>query len=163
MYFNKKYRSWSHRRSWTGSGTFWKVGGESEIKSLWRACNLTAFIHSSTGPVVHLFASRHEGHRFNPRGLLMWNWDSPVSFVLLHWWPWRDWSLWPRLRWALSRTITRQSCWQCDKPTWSHTAFLSHFHARCRSSFRLYNRHSWLLGGGGGGGCVVQGLKVLRL
>ncbi len=27
---------------------------------LWKACNLTAFIHSSTGPVVHPFDSRHE-------------------------------------------------------------------------------------------------------
>ncbi len=43
--------------------------------ALWRACNLTAFIHSSTGPVVHLFASRHEGPGFN--------WDSPVSIVSL--------------------------------------------------------------------------------
>jgi hypothetical protein len=34
--------------------------------ALWRACNLTAFIHSSTGPVVHLFASRLEGPGFNP-------------------------------------------------------------------------------------------------
>jgi hypothetical protein len=29
----------------------------SNLARLWRACNLTAFIHSSTGPVVHLFAS----------------------------------------------------------------------------------------------------------
>ncbi len=66
----------------------------------------------------------------------------------LHWWPRRDWSfLWPRLRQALSRTITRPSCRQCDNPTWSHTAFLSRFHARCRSSFQLHNRRSRLLGG----------------
>jgi hypothetical protein len=31
------------------------------ILILWKACNLTAFIHSITGPVVHPFASRHEG------------------------------------------------------------------------------------------------------
>ncbi len=36
--------------------------------TLWRACNLTAFIHSSTGPVVHLFASHHERPGFNPQG-----------------------------------------------------------------------------------------------
>ncbi len=36
--------------------------------ALWRACNLTAFKHSSTGPVVHQFDSRHEGPRFNPQG-----------------------------------------------------------------------------------------------
>ncbi len=34
-----------------------------------------------------------------PWGVLMWNRDSPVSDVSLHWWPRRDWSsLWPRLR-----------------------------------------------------------------
>jgi hypothetical protein len=32
-----------------------------------RACNLTAFTHSSTGPVVHPFASRHEGPGINPQ------------------------------------------------------------------------------------------------
>jgi hypothetical protein len=41
----------------------WGGGG-----ALWRACNLTAFIHSSTGPVVHPFASHHEGPGFNPQG-----------------------------------------------------------------------------------------------
>jgi hypothetical protein len=65
----------------------------------------------------------------NPRGALMWNSDSPVSVVLLHWWPLHDWSLWPCLRWTSSRTVTRPSCWQCGNPTWSHTAILSRFHA----------------------------------
>ncbi len=82
-----------------------------------------------------------------PRGVFMWNRDSPVSIVSLHWWPRRDWSSWPRLRRASSRTITRPSCRQSDNPTWSHTAFLSRFHARYRSPFRLHNRRSWLLGG----------------
>jgi hypothetical protein len=31
-----------------------------------------------------------------PWGVLKWNWDSPVSVVPLHWWPRRNWSLWPR-------------------------------------------------------------------
>jgi hypothetical protein len=35
---------------------------------LWRACNPTAYTHNSTGPVVHPFASRHEGPVFNPQG-----------------------------------------------------------------------------------------------
>jgi hypothetical protein len=70
-----------------------------------------------------------------PTGVLMWNQDSPVSVVSLHWWPWCDWSLWPRLRQASSRTITELLCRQCDNFTWSHTALLSRFHARCRSSF----------------------------
>ncbi len=74
--------------------------------------------------------------------------DSPASVVLLHWWPRRDWSLWPCLRRSSSQTITRPSCRQCDNPTLSHTALLSRFHARCRSSFRFHNRHSRLLGGG---------------
>jgi hypothetical protein len=51
-----------------------------------------------------------------PRGVLIWNRDSPVSDVSLHWWPRRDWSSWPRLRWASSQTITRPSCQQCDIP-----------------------------------------------
>jgi hypothetical protein len=29
--------------------------------------NLTTFIHSSTGPVVYLFASHHEAPGFNPQ------------------------------------------------------------------------------------------------
>ncbi len=82
-----------------------------------------------------------------PRGVLMWNRDSPISIVSLHWWPRCDLSLfWPHLRRALSRTVTRPSCRQCDNPTWSHTAYLSRFHARCRSPFRLHNRRSRLLG-----------------
>ncbi len=76
----------------------------------------------------------------------MWNRDSHFSVVSLHWWPRHDWSLWPQLRRASYRTITRSSCQQCDNPSWSHTALLSRFHTRCRSSFRLHNRHSRLLG-----------------
>ncbi len=82
-----------------------------------------------------------------PGVVLMWNRDFPVSVVSLHWWPRRDWSLWPRLRRALSRTVTRPSCRYCDNPTWSHTAFLSQFHTRCRSSFWFHNQHSRLLRG----------------
>jgi hypothetical protein len=52
---------------------------------LWRACNLTEFVHSSTGPVVYLFASRHEGPGFNPQGGTYVKPDSPVSVVPLHW------------------------------------------------------------------------------
>ncbi len=78
--------------------------------------------------------------------------NKPVLLYLLlrllpQWWPQRDWSLWPYLRRASSRTITRPSCRQCDNPTWFHTALLSLFHAHCRSSFRLHNPHSRLLGG----------------
>ncbi len=83
-----------------------------------------------------------------PRGVLMWNRNSPVSVVSLHWWPWCDWTLWPRLRRASSRTVTRPLYRQCDNPTWSHTAFLSRFHAYCRSPFWLHIRRSRLLGGG---------------
>jgi hypothetical protein len=107
-------------------------------------------MHSHTVPLVQwstclLPVMRDPGSI--PRGILMCNRDSPVSVVLLHWWPRRDWSLWPRLRQASARTVARPLCQQCDNPTWSHTALLSRFHARCRSSFRFHNRHSWLLGG----------------
>ncbi len=37
-------------------------------RALWRACNLTAYTHSLTGPVGQPFASRHEGPGFNPQG-----------------------------------------------------------------------------------------------
>ncbi len=117
---------------------------------LWRACNLTSFSPCLTGPVDYSFASLHKGPGFkSPGGVLMWNWDSPVSIVSLHWWPWHDWSsLQPRLRRASSQTVTRPSCQQGDNPTWSYTAFLSQFHAHCRSPFRLHNQRSQLLGGG---------------
>jgi hypothetical protein len=36
-------------------------------EALWRACNLTACIHSSTGPRVRPLASHHEGPEFNPQ------------------------------------------------------------------------------------------------
>ncbi len=114
---------------------------------MWRACNLIAFTPCLTGPVNYPFASHHEGPGFNPGGVFMWNRDSPVSDVLLHWWPRRDWSFWPHLRRASSWTVTRPSCRQCDNHTWSHTALPSQFHARCRSSFRLHNWHSRLLWG----------------
>ncbi len=92
----------------------------------------------------------------SPGGVLMWNRDSPVSVVSLHWWPRCDWSLWPHLRRATSQTITRLSYRQCGNPTWSHTAFLSQFHTRCRSSFWLHNWHSRLLEGS-----PVESLKSL--
>ncbi len=52
------------------------------------------------------FRTRDPG--LKPLERLVWNQDSPASVVSLHWWPRRDWSfLWPPLRWASSRTITR--------------------------------------------------------
>jgi hypothetical protein len=47
--------------------------------NLWRACNLTAFTHSSTGPVVHLFASRHKGPGFIPQGGTVPDHEKPGS------------------------------------------------------------------------------------
>ncbi len=55
--------------------------------------------------------------------------------------------------WALSRTATRSSFQQCDNPTWSHTALLSWFHTRCRSSFRLHIQQS------AAGGSPVKSLQ----
>jgi hypothetical protein len=52
--------------------------------ALWIACNLTLFSPYLTAPVDYPFASRHKGPRFkSPGGVLKWNWDSPVSVVLL--------------------------------------------------------------------------------
>jgi hypothetical protein len=107
-------------------------------------------LHSHTVSLVQwvnplLLVARDPGSI--PEGIFMWNRDSPVSVVLLYWWPRHDWSLWPRLRRASSQTPTRPSYRQCDNPTCSHTALLSRFHVRSRSSFWLHNRHSRLLGG----------------
>ncbi len=41
---------------------------EQLMSTLCRACNLAAFIHCSTGLVVHPFASCHEWPRFKPQG-----------------------------------------------------------------------------------------------
>ncbi len=109
------------------------------MESLQSHCIHTQF-HWSSGPPV-CFPSL--GTRVqSPGGVLKWNRDSPVSVVSLHWWPRRDWSLWPCPRQASFRTVTRPSCRQCDNPTWSRTALLSRLHARCRSSFRIHNRRS---------------------
>ncbi len=74
------------------------------MESLQSHCIQTQF-HWSSGPPVCFLS----WGCLIPRGVLMWNRDSPVSVVSLHWWPQRDWSLWPRLRWASSRTVTRPS------------------------------------------------------
>ncbi len=116
---------------------------------MWRACNLTAITHSSTDSVVHLFAFPSWGTRVqSPGGYLC-----ETGILLL----------------ILSRTIDdhnridhcgliwgglrpepplgrRANIVKCN-PTGSHIAFLSRFHARCRSFFWLHNWHSRLLGG----------------
>ncbi len=117
----------------------------------WLYCGEPAIsLHSHHVPLIqwttHLLPVMRDPGSI-PRGVLKWNRDSPVSVVLLHWWPLRDWSLWPRLRQALLRTVTRPSCWQCDNPTWSHTALLTWFHTHCRFSFWLHNQQSRLLEG----------------
>ncbi len=75
--------------------------------------------HSHTVPLVR-WSTRLLPVMSDPGSIpnveLMWNRDSPVSVVSLNWWPWRYWSLWPRLRRALSRTVTKPSCWQCENP-----------------------------------------------
>jgi hypothetical protein len=119
-------------------------GNNSHVESLQSHFILTMSHLSSGLPVC--FPSQGTWVQI-PWGVLMWNRDSPVSINSLHWWPQHDWSLWPRLKRALSWTVTRPSGRKCDNPTWSHTAFLSWFHARCRSPFRLHNRCSRLLGG----------------
>jgi hypothetical protein len=107
-------------------------------------------LHSNTGPLVQcstrlLPIMREPGSI--PRGALIWNRDSPVSIgdpdVIDH-----CGLVWGRLSPEPSLGCRTYNL-QCDNPTWSHTALLSGFHARCRSSFRLHNQHSLLLGGGG--------------
>jgi hypothetical protein len=108
------------------------------IFSLWRACNLTAFIHSSTGPVVHPFASCHEGPGFKPQG---GTYLEPGFSCL------RCLATLGTLTWSIivasSEAGFVPNCHyaviQCDNNTWSCTALLSRFHARCRSSFWLHN------------------------
>jgi hypothetical protein len=74
----------------------------------------------------------------------MWNQDSPVSVVSLHWWPWRD----PITGFVTLKVLHWAPCQQCvSRDRLDHTAFLSRFHARCRSPFWLHNRRSRLLGG----------------
>ncbi len=70
---------------------------------MWRACNLTSF-----SPCLTVCFLSQETQVQIPWGVLIWNRDSPVSVDQLHWWPRLDWSsLWPHLRRASSRTITR--------------------------------------------------------
>jgi hypothetical protein len=136
-------------------GRFWYTSAKTQtdicygITCNWGLCGEPAISHDSHHVSLvqwnNLFASRHKGHRFkSPGGYLR-----ETGILLL----------------ALSRyigdpdvidhqqgfppppTVTRPSCRQCDSPTWSHTAFLSQFHARCRSSFWLHIRRSRLLGG----------------
>jgi hypothetical protein len=61
----------------TTDGVGWWGGG------LWRACNFTSFSQCLTGPVDYPFASVTRDLVSNPLGVLMWNRDSPVSFVSL--------------------------------------------------------------------------------
>ncbi len=92
-----------------------------------------------------------------PRGVLMWNRDSPVSVVLYIGYPEVFWSLASlpfsgcisrlcadnvksqRLRCPSVGASLGFAPTMC-KPTWSHTALLSRFHACCRFSFQLHNQ-----------------------
>jgi hypothetical protein len=123
------------------------------IMSLWRACNLTSFSPQLTDPVDYPFASRHKGPGFKSPGgylcetgillLAMSRYIGDPDVINHCGLVWAR----PRLSRTSSRTVTRPSCRQCDNPTWSHTAFLSWFHAHCRSPFRLHNQRSRLRGG----------------
>ncbi len=66
-----------------------RVANYSPVESLQSHMILT-MSHWSSGLTCLLPATRVTGS--NPREVLMWNWDSPVSVVSLHWWPRRDWS-----------------------------------------------------------------------
>ncbi len=64
-WFHLALLSWFHARC---RSSFQLHNQHSRLlgRALWRACNLTVFINSSTRPVVHPNASCHEGPRFNP-------------------------------------------------------------------------------------------------
>ncbi len=104
--------------------------------------------HVSLVQWTNLFASRHKDHRFKSPGgylcetgillLALSRYIGDPDVIDHHGLVWGG---------PLSRTITRPLCRQCDNPTWSHTAFLSRFHARCRSPLPLHNRRSRPLGG----------------
>ncbi len=71
-------------------------------------CGEPAFIHSSTGPVVHPFASCHEGPRFNPQGVLTWHWDSPISVVSLQY----NCCFAPPVMFNILEQLYRWRCWR---------------------------------------------------
>ncbi len=132
-----------------------------EWSVLWRACNLTAFIHSSTGPVVHPFASRHKGSI--PRGVLTVCGTGNLLLALSHYIGDPDvidhcGLVWGGLRPKLSLSCPKLSYRQCDNPTWSHTTLLSRFHARCGSSLRLHNHIVGCWGGALSRACNLTAL-----
>jgi hypothetical protein len=61
-------REWKNRDRIRGGEEQRKDQRRGRTEIVWRACNLMAFAHSYTGPVVHPFASQHEGPGFNPQG-----------------------------------------------------------------------------------------------
>jgi hypothetical protein len=96
----------------------------------------------------------------------MWDRDSPVSVVSLHWWPRRDSDhclhcpsvgaslgsaptmCKPATSSPFSGCFTRlRADLFTSRDRLVHTALLSRFHACRRSHFRLHNRQSRLLGG----------------
>ncbi len=132
---------------------------------LWRACNLTTFTPCLTGPVDYPFASCHEGLGFKPQGgylceiriLLLalsryiGDPDMIRSLVSL---PFSGCFTKLRADNVKSQRLCRPSvgaslgfALTMCKLTWFHTALLSRFHTCCRSSFRLHNWRSRLLGG----------------
>ncbi len=121
------------------------LGLNAVMSHLWRACNLTSFSPCLTGPVDYPFASRHKGPRFKSP------WETGILLLALSRYI-GDPNVIDHCGFAWGRPrlkpITRPLCWQCDNPTWSHTAFLSRFHALCRSPFRLHNHGVGCWGGG---------------
>ncbi len=96
--------------------------------------------HVSLVQWTNLFASRHKGHRFkSPGGYLC---ETGILMLALSCYI-GDPNMIDHEQGFAPPTVTRPSSLQCDSPTWSHTAFLSRFHARCK----LHNWRSRLLGG----------------
>ncbi len=117
-----------------------EIWNDDTVESLQSHMILT-MSHWSSGLTCLLPATRVTGS--NPLGGLMWNRDSPVSLSRYI----GDPNVIDHQQGFAPPTVTRPSCRQCHSPTWSHTAFLFQFHARCRSPFWLHNRRNRLLGG----------------
>ncbi len=101
---------------------------------LWRPCSSIYCIYTvSLVQWVKPYASHPGGSGSRPRNVPTFTMEpgSPLSDVLLHWWPQCDWSLV-----SLAGTTRHQAAApRGDRLTWSHITCLPRFHsAPCRSS-----------------------------
>jgi hypothetical protein len=110
---------------------------------VWRACNLATFTSCLTGSVDYLFASLREGPGSKPGGYLC---ETGILLLALSRYIGDPNVMRSLASLPFSGCFTMLRADKCN-PTWSHRTLFSQFHVRCRSSFRLHNRQSRLLGG----------------